>query len=347
MKHHALSIRAFTVTELLIVVAIIGFLLALVLVGFQKARTLSRVTSCLSNQRQISLAQAAYAADNGGAYVSPRTALPGTLSTTYTNACGSFPITINKGNTTNASYHSWTASYGAGLVGGTEFEFNLNGTNPLAKALSGGRLYPYMGSFALYRSPLDPSQRIRSYALSAFVGVTTPADLINFGTSWQTWFCSQGITPREWITTHAKHIRVPSQTLMSIVESDGTSGLNYNEQGWMLDPRPPIGTPAPAGAVNPAAWGTTAGWDGWIDTPAFWEPKHITYSYVDGSTETYALQNSNLVSLVEGPPGGGWGPFFPQPADNLAQGPWRRDWMHFRDRLLPGVFPPMVPRYQQ
>ena len=30
-----------------------------------------------------------------------------------------------------------------------------------------------------------------------------------------------------------------------------------------------------------------------------------------------------------------------------ATGLWRRDWMHFRDRLLPGVFPPIVPRHQQ
>ncbi|MSQ91246.1 MAG: type II secretion system protein [Phycisphaerales bacterium] len=336
--------QGFTITELLVVIAIIAMLLALVLVGFRRASLLSRVSVCLSNQRQISLAQASYAVDNGGAMASPRTSAPGSLTHTFTGPCGGYTALINKGDPLDSSYHAWTASYGAGLVNGIEYEFQANSTNVAAKALSGGRLYPYIGSLPLYRSPLDPTLRLRSYSLSAFVGVTMPHDNTGFSTTWAPWFCSQGVSPRDWITTHVSHIRVPSQTLLCIVESDGTTGLNYNQQPWVIDPRPPPGTPAPFGAFNPGAWGTSAGWTGWIDTPAFWEPHHITYSYVDGSAETYSLQNSKLVSLVEGPPGGGAGPFYPQPADNPAAGPWRRDFMHFRDRLLPGVFPPMTPK---
>ncbi|MSR69437.1 MAG: prepilin-type N-terminal cleavage/methylation domain-containing protein [Phycisphaerales bacterium] len=339
--------RGFTVTELLVVIAIIALLIALLIVGISKARLLAQVASCLSNQRQIALAQVTYSVDNGGAMASPRTSIPGDLYHVYNLPCGSFPISINNGNTVETSYHSWVASYGAGLVGGVEYQYGVNSTVVNAKALSGGRLYPYMGSAQLYRSPLDPTTRIRSYSLSAFVGVMTPHDNFGFGQTWAPWFCAQGVTPREMITSHTKHIKQPSQTLLSIVESDGTTGLNYNQQPWVIDPRPPVGTPAPAGAPNPAAWGTTGGWQGWIDTPAFWEPNYITYSYVDGSTESYSLQNSRLVALVEGPPGGGYGPFYAQPADNLTTGSWRRDFMHFRDRLLPGIFPPMMPRNQQ
>lgn len=346
MKVRRADIRAFTVTELLVVIAIIALLVALLIVGIAKAHLLSRVASCLSNQRQISFAQVAYSVDNGGAMASPRTSIPGDLVHTYSLPCGNFPMLINNGNTASNSYHSWVADFDAGLVGGVEYEYGVNSTNVNARALSKGRLYPYMGSTQLYRSPLDPTSRIRSYSLSAFVGVTTPHDNFGFGQTWTPWFCAQGVTPREMITTHVKHIKEPSRTLFCIVESDGTTGLNYNQQPWVIDPRPPVGTPPPTGAPNPGAWGTAGGWQGWIDTPAFWEPEHITYSFVDGSTETYSLQNSRLVSLVEGPPGGGYGPFFPQPADNLATGSWRRDFMHFRDLLLPGIFPPMMPRNQ-
>jgi len=337
----------FTLTELLVVVAIIALLLALVLVGFRKAKLLARVAGCLSNQRQITLAQASYATDNGGALASPRTSFSGgTTSFTFTNPCGSFSFFMNNGNTSNESYHSWTASYGASVVAGSEKEFKINSTDPNAKALSGGRLFSYIGSIPVYKSPLDPTDRLRSYSFNAFVGVTVPTDAAGYGQSWQGWFCSQGVTPREWVTTHMKHIKVPSQTIMSIVEDD-SDGYNFNNEGWVIDPRPPLGSIAPVGAPNPAAWANSAGWQGWIDWPAFWAPSNITYSYVDGSTESYSLQNSNLVALIQGPPGTGYGHNYPQPADNLASGPWRRDWTHFRDRLLPGVIPPMIPRFQQ
>ena len=347
MKNTRKNSHGFTLTELLVVVAIIALLLALVLVGFQKAKLMARTASCLSNQRQLSLAQASYATDNGGAFASPRTSIPTmSLSLTFTGTCAE-KLLINNGNSANESYHAWTASYGAGLVGGIEYEVGVNSSNPLAKALSGGRLFPYIGSTQVYLSPSDTTARIRSYSFSGFVGTTTPGDNSNFGNSWQPWFCNQGVKASEMVTTRTSHIKVPSQTLCSIVENDPTNGLTYNEQSWMIDPRPPAGTPAPPGTPNPGMWGNTSGWIGWIDAPAFWQPTAITYSYYDGSTESYSLQNPNLVALIEGPPGAGFGAYYPQPADNPATGLWRRDWMHFRDRLLPGVFPPIVPRHQQ
>ena len=171
--------RAFTVVELLVVVAIIALLVALLIVGLEKARTMARVAGCLSNQRQISLAQASYALDNVGAYASNRTSGMTNLtdmSWTINVPCGQFPVLINKGNTNQDSYHSWVASYGASVVGGTEVENGVNSTNPTAKALSKGRIYSYMGSASLYRSPLDPTTRIRSYSLQSFIGALVPED---------------------------------------------------------------------------------------------------------------------------------------------------------------------------
>ena len=331
--------RGFTVTELLVVVAIIALLLALVLVGFRKAKLMAKSMSCLSNQRQISLAQASYATDNGGAYASNRTSPDGSFSYTLTNSCGSFPILINKGNTTADSYHSWTASYGTNMIG------NNPNQQELETAITKGRLFPYVGSLPVYKSPLDPTDRFRSYSLNSFVGGTVPEDSQEWATKWHTWFCSQGVTPREWVSTHVAHHKFPSQTIMSIIEDD-SDGNAFNNQGWCIEVRPPSGSIAPPGTPNPGQWGNTGGWEGWVDWPAFWEPTNITYSYVDGSTESYSLQNPKLVALIEGPPGDGYGHRFPQGPDYPAIDLLRRDWMHFRDRLMPGVIPPMVPRYQ-
>ena len=343
--------RAFTVIELLVVVAIRALLVAILVVGLEKARTMARVAGCLSNQRQISLAQTSYATDNAGALTSPRTSFRGTTGAfSVDSPCGNNRVVLNNGQLTNESYHSWTASYGAGIVGGSEQEFGLNSNNTAARALSKGRLFPYMGSYKVYRSPLDPTDRIRSYALQSFVGATVPEDSNEWSTKWHGWFCGQGVTPREWISTHVPHHKYPSQTIMSIIEDDSPAsidpGFSFPNQGWVIDPRPPASIPAPPGTPNPGQWSSTGGWLGWIDWPAFWDPENITYSYVDGSTEAYSLQRPKLVGEIEGPPGAGYGHLYAQPADNLSTGPWRRDWAHFRDRLFPGVIPPIMPRFQ-
>jgi len=332
----------FTLTELLVVIAIIAMIVALVLVGFAKVKLLARVAGCLSNQRQIALAQSSYGTDNGGAFASPCTSFRGAMGA-FTLSCerGSFPIVLNGGQLTNESYHSWTASYpGADATG----EQHLAGGVENASALKDGRLFSYVGAVPVYRSPLDPTGRLRSYSLNAFVGVTVPNDVANYGRAWIDWYCSQGVTPNTWKSTHLSHIRAPSATIMSIVEQDG-GPEGFNTHGWVIDPRPPAGSVAPAGTPNAAAW-SVADWAGWIDTPAMWNPRGMTYSYVDGSTESYSWQSSAAVATMQQMQDAGTTHGYVQPPDSGGDA-LRRDWMHFRDRLLPGVIPPMIPRYQQ
>ncbi len=334
--------RAFTLTELLVVVAIIAVLLAVALVAFRKVTAMARTSACLANQRQISLAQTSYATDNGGAFASPCTSFRG-LSGAFTisSACGEYSYALNSGRMTNAAYHSWTASYP-----GTDSDGNpqMNGGTENEGALRMGRLFSYIGAIPVYRSPLDPTGRLRSYSLNCFVGVTVPNDVSNYGKAWVDWYCAQGVTPREWVSTHLSRIKQPSQTIMSIVEQDGAAN-GFNTHGWVIDPRPPAGSQAPDGTPNPGAWAIPSGWAGWIDTPAMWAPNSVTYSNVDGSTATYAFASKTAIAAMTEMQNLGQSHSFVQPPD-VAGAALRVDWMFFRDRLLPGVIPPMVPRYQ-
>ncbi len=57
--------RAFTLVEIMIVVAIIGLLAAIAIPAFMRARTTSQQKGCLNNLRQIEAAKDQYALDYG------------------------------------------------------------------------------------------------------------------------------------------------------------------------------------------------------------------------------------------------------------------------------------------
>lgn len=80
--------RAFTLIELLTVIAIIGVLAAIIIGSVSKIRDAARRSTCVSNLRQIGAAFPLYAADNKGLYPAPRQATypyPGGASYTKAN----------------------------------------------------------------------------------------------------------------------------------------------------------------------------------------------------------------------------------------------------------------------
>ena len=66
MTAEAPSRRAFTLVELLVVIAVIGILAALLLPALASARDKGRKTACVSNLHQIGIALLNYATDNNG-----------------------------------------------------------------------------------------------------------------------------------------------------------------------------------------------------------------------------------------------------------------------------------------
>ena len=146
---------AFTLTELLVVVAVIAVLAALLLPSFGRAKQNAEKAACINNLRQLNLAWAMYAHDNNDWLVpnSPYTVL---------DAQGQ---AVN-----NPSWCPGDARYG-----------NRDGTN-VAFILGNhaGSLGPYLRTWRVFKCPTDHSlttlddgksySRVRSYSMNSFMG---------------------------------------------------------------------------------------------------------------------------------------------------------------------------------
>lgn len=134
--------HAFTLIELLIVIAIIAILAALIFPVFSAAEAKVRETACLNNLKQLEACSLVYMDDNGSKFVdnTPLAALPPGTSNNW--ALGNMTITTEATNT---------------------------------MLLRNGELFPYTTQTSLYRCPSDPSQvkgtpRVRSYAMNSWMG---------------------------------------------------------------------------------------------------------------------------------------------------------------------------------
>lgn len=132
---------AFTMVELLIVIAIIAILAAILLPVFSAARARGQEAACRNNLKQLADCWLVYADDNGYKFMDnlPLTELPNTSNNWV---LGSMAIPTQSTNT--------------GL-------------------LKRGESFPYTTQTSLYRCPADPSQtngapHVRSYAMNCWIG---------------------------------------------------------------------------------------------------------------------------------------------------------------------------------
>ena len=221
MRHHrntGTRRAGFTLIELLLVVGLIFILIGIVLYVGGRVLRQSRITSCMNNQRQINMANFNFATDNNGEFMSPRS------SGNFTSGTGdeSALADCSRGGETNRLF---TKSYAG----------NMNGNSERESALTEGAAWDYLGDLKAYKSPNDPTTRVRSYAINAYVGELCPdnlgggedyAAIVNSG-----WRAARSLSA----------LPQPNNTLMTTCEEDSAG---YNNQGfmiknWLLNGNPP------------------------------------------------------------------------------------------------------------
>jgi len=274
----------FTLIELLVVISIIAMLIALIIVGVGRANQASRATVCRGNLRTIGLAAATYSASNKGRLPSPCTETPKTWSTISkidpTKAAGGANVredavtTNSTGADVASKYIGWVRTE----LNSTPVSIDGAGSDQeeLPGGLEGGSLYTYIGATNAYKSPQDPTARVRSYSLNAFVGVM---------------YCGDNETQPGNIsknynfdTRTISRISKPAETLLALPEWNqeiGSHGWNVN--GYLGNPE--VTQSATNGAITNGKW---------YGAPSVWNPGFINMARVDGSVDSYTIESPDM-----------------------------------------------------
>ena len=267
--------RGFTLVELLLVITIITIVLSLILVSLSQLQNRARATACLSNQRQLALANMSYANDNDGRLVSPRTdSLPPPAPP------GGLPPGVAIRGTPNCWVNTGTSG---GLSDGVE----------TVKSLQAGALWSYVGqNEKTYLSPMDPTGRVRSYSFSSFIGVGDNVEVLRADDYFDFPDFTDDATLPPYLNTQFKTVTLaqipqPARTLTTITEHDRFQFVKYNLHGFAVQVGPPFG----ASGV-------------WIDTPALWNTGRVNISYMDGSYDAPNIIYEELAQLIENDPDG-------------------------------------------
>lgn len=150
--------RAFTLVELLVVIAVIAILAALLLPTLSKSKARALATACLSNSRQLGFAWHLYSDDNNGRLVNN-----GVFNGWAVYQGSQTPLRIE------------TPNWVYGLI---EWSASPDITN--SQLIANGLLFPYTKQLKLYKCPADrylsPAQssagfteRVRSVSMNAFI----------------------------------------------------------------------------------------------------------------------------------------------------------------------------------
>ena len=164
MQHPLARRRAFTLIEILVVIAIIALLAGLLFPVFSRAREEGRKASCLNNMRQLGIAFQQYTADYRGKYPLSGDFYDATSGTCFGGMCDGWA----PGN------GHWVAgppnqpiAYIDTSSGGVVGEPNGNSAN-----LEAGALFPYTKSTAIYVCPSNKDGGVKKLTYSMNCALT-------------------------------------------------------------------------------------------------------------------------------------------------------------------------------
>jgi len=252
--------NGFTLVELLVVIAIIALIVSLVITVIPQIRRESNSAKCLTNQRQLNIAFVNYYGDNQGRFV---------------------------GVDTDRTAWDWVKT-----PPGVPAEVESH--------LKNGKLWSYLGSFAIYKSPFDPfpspptgatvaagTTRMRTYSFNSFISTGE-------GPDWN--------GPPNWQVNTMGKIPLPTKTIVTTLEYDHRG---YNINGFGID---------------------VSGNGIWVDKIAPWHPGFWNFTMADGST--FSFRHAALQKDVDF--------YMTQQINNVYwPGP---DYQWMRRSLAPGMF---------
>ena len=250
--------KAFTLVELLVVVAVIGILISLLLPAISRFRVQAQSTECLTNQRNLIAAYTQYSIDKNGR-------VPGTDTGTY-----SYDWMQTVGGQHNPD-DDCCSGFQTNVSNWDEFGDETNPNTEYIAAFTKGSLWDYIGDLDVYSSPQDPrlindpeTYRLRSYSFSAFAGKEAYCR-----------GCTSGLVSA---ADSYSQFRDPSNQLSTLCEAD-TRGANLNGflqlSNW----------------IDPGFAPCSSSFE-WTDEPVVWNPGRWNVSFIDGSVVSYQLKMS-------------------------------------------------------
>ena len=356
--------KGFTLFELMVAIALISILAGIVLVSLDSARANARSTWDLDQQRAFPKANTSFSYDNNGRLLHPCTTdsfdwLDGQDSNILLSQYFSRDKReADKGKLLNSGSRLWVDTNltevdeggsrtctltellnSSGNQNQSELDAtlqvldgNLPETNwriERSDALTEGAAWDYLGELGAYKSPIDPTGRLRSYSLNSYVGVALCAEdyFPTAASSGEDFWpglvgssCISSSVLKNFLysTETMSKILDPAKTLYSLGEEDqrnfitGVPGINFN--GWVI---PPV----------PSSYSCAS----WWNLPAAWESRGVNVSNVDGSVVLLKFEPKVMELISDAQ--------FEDGILNVEQYPESEDaYELIRNKLLPKVF---------